>query len=97
MSRVAEGIPADAKPWVAPAGPSPTAASIVNRLYGVSGEQPHRVVLGGGNGVFAVVVNATTGDEAATEALKGRMGMKVLHVGPATASDATADSSLVLE
>jgi len=69
-------------------GISPTAASATNPLYGASGVQKYRVVLGvAGGGLKAENVDAATGDEAAERALCLNPGWKVAHVSPATASD----------
>ncbi len=96
--REVESIPADAKPWVAPEPVSPTAASLTNPLYGASGKQMHRVMLGiNGGGFKSVFVDAVSGDDAAKGALMTNPGWKVVHVAPATGADATADSSLVME
>ncbi len=69
-------------------GISPTAASATNPLFGVSGVQLYRVVLGGGGGgLKAENVDAATGDEAAEMALRLNPGWKVAHVSPATKAD----------
>ncbi len=68
--------------------PSATAASSTKRLFGSSGAMDYRVVLVNGSAQSAVVVNATTGDDAAAQALARHPGQKVAFVGPATRSDA---------
>lgn len=63
---------------------SPTAASVGNRLYGVSGVIPYRVTVQSAMGAMTFVdVDAATGDGAAEAALANHMGAKVLHVEPA--------------
>lgn len=85
MSKVA--IPAEAQEISFEAfsrKPSETAASATNRLFGKSGAMDYRVVLGlSGGGMTATVVNAETGDDAATAALTKHPGYKVIHVAPA--------------
>lgn len=68
--------------------PSETAASSSKRLFGPSGAMDYRVVMMNGSAQMPVVVNASTGDEAAEEALRKHPGLKVAYVGPATRSDA---------
>jgi hypothetical protein len=63
---------------------SPTAASASNRIFGESGAQNYRVVLGqSGGAMTSTVVNAATGDKAAEKALAQHPGWKVTNVTPA--------------
>lgn len=58
---------------------SPTAASAWDRKYPTSGVQPHRVYV---DGVGPVIVDATTGDEAAEKALVLHPGRKIGSIAP---------------
>lgn len=63
---------------------SPTAASISNRLYGVSGVIPYRVILAQSGGAqTSTVIESATGDGAAELALQKYPGWKVANVSPA--------------
>lgn len=62
---------------------SDTAASASNPLYPTSGPMPYRVMVASGTGMFPVVVNAATGDDAAALAHAENPGCKVVLVEPA--------------
>ena len=63
---------------------SPTAQTVGNKLFGVSGAMIYRVTLRhGGGGMGQVDLMADSGDDAAEKALKGNMGAKVTHIEPA--------------
>jgi hypothetical protein len=68
---------------------SPTAASAHDPKFGPSGVQTYRVLLGQHGGAQTrTLVEASTGDEAATKALEKYPGWKVAYVGPSTDPDA---------
>jgi hypothetical protein len=69
---------------------SETAATVGKPLYGPSGVMKYLVILGMQGGArTSTTVEASTGDEAATEALKTHPGWRVAYVGPATQHDAS--------
>lgn len=62
---------------------SESASTVGNVKFGPSGVMAYRVVMAGNNGLFAVVVEAASGDDAAANAHAKHPGNKVTLVEPA--------------